>query len=88
MKTITMFMKATCPYCQAAFRWMDTLFAENEKYKALTINKIDETVHPEIADKYDYYYVPTYYVGEDKVHEGAASLEIVKRVFDTALEEK
>ena len=86
MKTITMLMMDTCPYCQAAFRWMDELLAENEKYKALTINKIDETIHPEIADKYDYYYVPTYYVGDDKLHEGAASLEVVRKVFNAALE--
>ena len=85
MKDITMFMMKTCPYCQAAFRMMDKLYSENEAYKTLTVNLIDETEHPEIANKYDYYRVPTYYVGEEKLHEGAANITDVKRVFDTAL---
>jgi len=85
MKKITMFIKATCPYCKAALRWMDELYAENEKYKALMIDMIDEDVHPDLSDQYDYYYVPTYFVGDEKKHEGAASLEKIRRVFDAAL---
>ena len=85
MKTITMFMMKTCPYCQEAFHFMDKLYSENDAYKALTVNFIDETEHPEIADKYDYYRVPTYYVGDEKLHEGIAELKDVRRVFDTAL---
>lgn len=30
---------------------------------------IEETQHPDIADQYDYYYVPTFYVDGVKVHE-------------------
>jgi len=36
--------------------------------------------------KYDYHYVPTYYVDGKKLHEGAASLKKIKRVFDAAME--
>ena len=86
MKKITMFIMASCPYCKEALRFMDTLFAENPAYQSLEIEKIDELVHPDIAAKYDYYYVPTFYVGDKKAHEGAASLKKVKRVFDEALE--
>lgn len=86
MKKITMFMMESCPYCQGALRIMDVLFAENPEYLSLEIEKIDETVHPEIADKYDYYYVPTFYVGSEKLHEGAATIKKLKRVFDAALE--
>ena len=80
-------MSSTCPYCKAARGWMDALFAENKDYEALEIEMIDEQQFPEIADRYDYYYIPTYYVGDEKVHEGAASPEIVRRVFDAAMEE-
>jgi len=86
MKKVTMFMSASCPYCREALRYMDELFARDGRYKAVEIEKIDENTHPEIADKYDYYYIPTYYVGDVKLHEGAASLEKVKRVFDAAVE--
>ena len=65
---------------------MDTLFAENPEYLSLEIEKIDETVHPDIAKRYDYYYVPTFYVGEKKLHEGVATIKKIKRVFDAALE--
>jgi glutaredoxin len=76
----------SCPYCKEALRFMDELFAKNPEYRGLKIEKIDELIHPDIAAKYDYYYVPTYFVGDEKLHEGAASLMKVKRVFDAAME--
>ena len=76
---------ATCPYCKQALSWMDTLFAENIRYKETEIEIIDESLRPDIANQYDYYYVPTYYVGGEKLHEGAASQAIVRHVFDAAL---
>jgi len=88
MKKITMFTMKSCPYCKAALRWMDALFAENPEYRRLEIVMIDELVEPEIAARYDYYYVPTYYVGDKKMHEGAASLKKIKRVFDAAMDAK
>ena len=86
MKKITMFIIRSCPFCQDAFRIMEALFKESPEYLALKIEKIDENIYPDIAKKYDYYYVPTFYVGDEKMHEGAASMKKVKRVFDAALE--
>ena len=77
----------SCPYCKAALSWMDELFAENPKYKSLKIEMIDEVVHSDIASRYNYYRVPTYYVDNLKLHEGAASLEKIREVFNAALEE-
>ena len=85
MKKITMFTLASCPHCKAALRWMDELYKENAAYTSIEIENIDENEHPDIAEKYDYYYVPTYYVGSEKLHEGVASLDIVRTVFDAAL---
>ena len=86
MKKITMFIMGSCPHCKAALKWMDELYAINPAYKNLEIEIIDEGKHPEIADKYDYYYVPAYYVDGEKLHEGVASTEKIQRVFDAALE--
>ena len=86
MKKITMFVLASCPHCKRAFGWMDELYAENPAYKDIEIETIDEQIQADLADQYDYYYVPTYYVGDEKVHEGVASLEIVRQVFDAAME--
>ena len=80
-----MFTLASCPFCKQAMRFMDTLYAEDKKYKDIEIDIIDESRHPDIAGRYDYYYVPTYYIDGKKVHEGVASLKIVRDVFDSAL---
>jgi len=85
MKKITMFTMASCPYCRRALGWMDELLAENPAYQAIELEKIDEVVYPDIAAKYNYYFVPTYYIGDEKLHEGAASKEKIRRVFDAAL---
>ena len=87
MKKITMFTIASCPYCRNALYLMDELFDQDPRYKSLEIEKIDELRHPEISRKYDYYYVPTFYVDGKKLHEGVPNKEKIKRVFDAALED-
>ena len=84
MKEITMFMFDECPHCQLALRFLDELLDQPE-YKDLVIKQINERKESELADQYDYYYVPTFYVGDEKVHEGHAEMEDVKKVLDLAL---
>lgn len=86
MKQIKMFMFDSCPHCKLALKVMKELEAENPNYAKLDIVMINEQKQPEIADQYDYWYVPTYYVGDDKVHEGHAEKSDVKKVFDLALQ--
>lgn len=86
MKPVTMFITSWCPYCKQAISFMNTLKSENPKYQDIDVKIIDEELEPEISKKYDYYYVPTYYVDNIKLHEGVPSMEIVKEVFDKALE--
>ena len=66
---------------------MNTLYAEDPRYASLEVEIIDEQQRPDISDKYDYYLVPTYYIGNEKMHEGVASLDKVRAVFDSALAE-
>ncbi|MEF9919478.1 glutaredoxin family protein [Anaerorhabdus sp.] len=84
MKKIKMFMFDGCPHCKKALTLLDELKKE-DKYSNVEIEMIDEHKNPEIADQYDYYYVPTFYVDEVKVHEGTVTLEQVKEVLDKAL---
>ena len=86
MKKLTMFIIDSCPYCRKALGWMDELRGENDAYKALEVEMIDENLNPDIANSYDYHYVPTFFLGDEKLHEGAASLEKIRYVFDFALE--
>ena len=85
MKKITMFMMASCPHCIRARKWMDEVLKSDAKYAKIPLTVIDENKNPDLAAKFDYYYVPTYYIDDVKVHEGAASFDIVKKVFDDAL---
>ena len=86
MKNVTMFILQSCPYCKQALRWMDELLVENASYKSVAVEVIDERDQPELADSFDYWYVPTYYVGDEKLHEGAATKQKIKRVYEAALE--
>jgi glutaredoxin len=84
MKEIKMFLMATCPHCRKALELMDDIYAEHPEYKTLPLKKIDETKEPDYAAKFDYYYVPTFYVGEEKLHEGVPSKEAIEKVFAEA----
>lgn len=85
MKKITMFVMQGCPYCKHAFELMDELKAKQPAYKDLEIDVVDENVQPELANSFDYYYVPTFYVDGDKLHEGVPTEEKVEAVFKAAV---
>lgn len=86
MKQILLFYQKWCPYCKKAFGWIVELKKENPAYAAISIETVDENAEKQRADSYDYYYVPTFYIDGKKVHEGAASKEIIEEVFRKALE--
>ncbi len=86
MKSVKMFILESCPYCNQARKWMQELRQENPQYSDVKIEMIDEAIRPDIANEYDYYYVPTYYIDDEKVHEGVANKEIIRQVFEKALE--
>jgi thioredoxin 1 len=86
MNPILMFITSWCPYCKRAIQWVDELKRENPKYQGIEIQIIDEELHPDISKKYDYYYVPTYYVDGVKFYEGATTKNILQDAFDKACE--
>ena len=86
MKKILMFTMESCPYCVKARRWMKELLAEHPEYGRIEIEIIDELEQPALADRYDYWYVPTYYVGGEKLHEGVPTKQIVQNVYRAAYE--
>jgi len=85
MKEILYFMMPGCPYCRRAEAWVSELSRENPEYGKIPMRVIDETRESALANTYEYWYVPTYYVGGVKLHEGAASKEKIKQVLDAAL---
>lgn len=69
MKEVLMFYLESCGYCDKARRALEELFAENPAYREIPLRRIEESQQPELADRYDYYAVPTFYVDGDKQFE-------------------
>jgi len=73
MTKITIFVLKYCGFCRTALRYLDNVLEEHPEYRELEIEQVDEAVERARARAHDYYYVPTFYIGNRKVHEGAVS---------------
>ena len=73
MADIKLFYLDGCPYCANARKALAELMQENEAFRAVGIEWIEETAHPDIADEYDYYRVPTLFCGDTKLYEADPS---------------
>ena len=94
MKTITLFHLEHCPYCIKARKALEELCKVDPAYSSVQINWIEERQEPEVADKFDYYYVPTIYYEGKKLYEAHPSEDYetikgkVKEALDTVLAAK
>jgi Glutaredoxin and related proteins len=84
MKPIKLFYLRQCPFCKKALLYIDEL-KQQDAYKDIQIEMIEESEQPEVADQYDYYYVPTFYVDGEKVHEGGIFPNEVEELLKKAL---
>ena len=85
MKKITMFYLERCPFCKRAFQYINELKTEHPELADIEIETIEESQHPEIADQYDYYYVPTFYIDGEKVHEAGIYKNEMEEVLRKAI---
>lgn len=85
MKKITYFYLANCPYCYQADRLIQEIIAENSQYAAVQFEKIEESEQKALADSFDYWYVPCFYLDGEKLMEGVPSREKIKAAMDAAL---
>ena len=69
MKKLTVFHLNTCPYCINAKKALAELAAADERFKDPDIEWIEESETPEKTEGYDYYYVPTFFLGKEKLYE-------------------
>ncbi len=69
MEKLQIFYLEHCPYCRIAMNALKELKAENADYEKVEIEWIEETVHPDIADRYDYYRVPSIFFNGVKLYE-------------------
>lgn len=73
MKKITWFYMNGCPYCRNAQKAYDVLVKEHPEFQNIEIRKVNENEEVAFANAHDYYYVPTLYVGNEKVYEADPS---------------
>ena len=83
---VNLFSLKTCPFCKKALRYIDEAKAAHPELADVAIEMIEESEQPAVADSYDYYYVPTFYVNGVKVHEGGIYPDEVERILRQAHE--
>lgn len=69
MKTITIFYLSHCPYCRRAMDALKELKDESFPLEGIKLEWIEESEQPEVADRYDYYRVPSLFYGTKKLYE-------------------
>ncbi len=83
-----LFYLKNCPYCRQALAWIQELYQQDIKYQCIPLEMIEESEQSELADTYDYYYVPCFFEGTKKLHEGAITKETIQKIFDDYLREE
>ena len=86
MKNVKLFYLKQCPFCKKAIRYIEELNAQYTELACVDIEMIEESEQADVADKFDYYYVPTFYVDGVKEHEGGIYPEEVEEILRKALE--
>ena len=86
MKQVKIFYLEKCPFCVKAFRYIEELQNEYPEFKDIVFETIEESKEPELAEQFDYYYVPTFYVDGEKVHEGGIFKPEVEQVLRGIIE--
>jgi glutaredoxin len=86
MPKLDLFILESCPYCIKARKYLEELRQEDPRYQAIEIHLIDERKERALANSYDYYLVPTFYLGQTKLFEGIMTKADVKNVLDKALQ--
>ncbi len=85
MKKITMFIQPRCPFCIKALKFIEEAKAAHPELQDIEIEIHDELKEAEFADKFDYYYVPTFYMDGEKLHEGGIYAPEVEELLRKAL---
>lgn len=86
MKEVLLFELKNCPYCKRIHRFLEELYEKNPNYRNINIKIIDERKEKELANKYDYYLVPSLFIDGKKVHEGKMrSAEELEKILKEVL---
>jgi glutaredoxin len=86
MKELTLFYFEGCPHCKNAIRWQEELLESHPEYREVPLRLVDERKEPQLAGSFDYWLVPTYYLGGMKLCEGFTQKRYVEDAFRRAYE--
>lgn len=85
MKDVLYFYLPKCPYCAQASKDIEELKKENPRYAKIDIKTVDESLNEEFAAKFDYNYVPCFYVDGVKRIEGQCDKRALAAMFDDVI---
>ena len=68
---LTAFILPRCPYCLQARELIAELREERPELSAVEIDFVDESQNAALADRYDYFRVPSFFLGEEKLYEAS-----------------
>jgi glutaredoxin len=88
MNKLTVFYLEGCPYCRSAVRAVRELEKELPAFSADRIDWIEERRNADIADRYDYYHVPSVFYQGRKLYECSPSDDdaVIKAQMKRAVE--
>lgn len=87
MNGLIYFFLPGCPFCRQAQEYWAELEREEPKYAGIQAVKINERAQADLADRFDYWLVPCFFLNGRKLHEGAADKAQIRAVLDQALSE-
>ena len=74
-----------CPHCRRARELIAAICKQHPELQAVPIREVDETRETAFADSLDYYYVPAFFLGQQRLHEGVPTQAVVETALRTAL---
>lgn len=81
---IQLFYLKNCPYCIRALQYWNQII-KDAKYQNIELELHEESEEVELANSYDYYYVPCFYYQDKKLHEGAITENEIRTMLDSIL---
>ena len=85
MRELLFFYLEGCPYCRAAERYIEELCAREPRFRDVCIRRIEERRERKLADSYDYWLVPSFWLGDEKLHEGEITPERMREILSLAI---
>lgn len=88
MEKMTVFYLEGCPYCKNAIRAVKELRTELPGFASVEIDWIEERRSADVANRYDYYNVPSVFHGSEKLYECKPGDDYytIKQQFTNAIE--